>query len=131
MASHMWCSKCGEKFPLYFKVCPDCNIALIDQRPGPAPAPNIGLVRIFVADNEELAGLAKALLNSEEIDFLDRFSTLQDLFGWGRFGAGYNFIVGPIELWVRAGDAEKAKACLEGLGTSTEESTGPLNSGTM
>jgi hypothetical protein len=125
MANGMWCTKCGEKFPHYYRVCPDCQVDLTDKRPGPAPTPDVELVRVFVADDEALVGLAKALLEGENIEYLERFSRLQDLFGWGRFGTGYNYIVGPVEFWVRADEAEKATACLEGLGTTASQDTQP------
>jgi hypothetical protein len=55
------------------------------------------------------------LLEGEQIEYLIRGEGLQDLFGWGRVGSGYNIIVGPAEFWVRADDAERARALLEEL----------------
>ncbi len=125
MAGNVWCPACGEKFPFYFRVCPKCQVELTDQRPGPAPTPNEELVRVFVATDEALVELAKSLLEGESIEYLERFRGLQDLFGWGRFGTGYNYIVGPVEFWVCAHEADHARACLEGLEESVPESTVP------
>jgi uncharacterized protein (UPF0212 family) len=125
MAGNKWCPKCGGKFPIYFQVCPECQVDLTDQRPGPAPTPNEELVRVFVATDEPLVELAKSLLEGESIEYLERGARLQDLFGWGRFGTGYNFIVGPVEFWVRADEAERARACLEGLEKAAPEDTAP------
>jgi len=55
-------------------------------------------------------------LEGEKIEYLERGERLQDLFGWGRFWTGYNYIVGPVEFWVCEDDAEHARARLEGLG---------------
>ncbi len=125
MPGKMWCPKCGEKFPNYFKICPDCQIDLTDQRPGPEPTPDEELVRVFVATDEALVELAKSLLEGESIEYLERGSRLQDLFGWGRFGTGYNYIVGPVEFWVCADQSDKARACLEGLEKSVPEDGAP------
>ena len=116
MAGPMWCPDCWQKFPWYFRVCPECQADLVDRRPGPAPAPHVKLVRVFVSVNGGLTGVAKSLLEGEQIAYLERGERLQDLFGWGRFGTGYNYIVGPAEFWVCEDDAENARARLEGLG---------------
>jgi hypothetical protein len=115
MAVHRWCPECWDRFPLYFRVCPDCQVALTDQRLGPAPTPNQEIVRVFVATDEALVGITRSLLEGESIEYLERFERLQDLFGWGRFGTGYNYVVGPVEFWVCADEADHARACLEGL----------------
>jgi len=125
MAGKMWCPECWEGYPLYFKICPECQIDLVDQRPGPAPTPDIELVRVFVAIDGGLVGVAKSLLESESIVYLERGERLQDLFGWGRFGTGYNYVVGPAEFWVCADDADHALARLEGLGTPAPEGIVP------
>ena len=122
-----WCPNCWERFPLYFQICPECQVELVDQRPGPAPAPNMELVRVFVATDEGLSEIAKSLLEGENIEYLARGDRLQDLFGWGRFGTGFSYIVGPTEFWVSTEDAERAHACLQGLGEPRPESATPTD----
>jgi hypothetical protein len=68
----------------------------------------VELVRVFVAEDGGLIGVAKSLLESECTESLERGERLQDLFGWGRALTGYNYIVGPAEVWVCADDAEHA-----------------------
>ncbi len=72
-----------------------------------------------------LIAVAKSLLESEAIEYLVRFEGLQDLFGLGRWGTGFNLIVGPAEFWVRADDADHARERLEGLGAPSLECTVP------
>lgn len=122
-----WCPECWERFPVYFKVCPECQIGLVDRRPGPAPTPDAELVRVFVATDEGLSEIAKSLLEGEKIEYLVHGDRLQDLFGWGRFGTGFSYIVGPTEFWVCADEAERARACLEGLGESVPEEILPAD----
>jgi hypothetical protein len=110
----MVCPKCGEQFAWHVTVCPTCDLDLVD-RLGPEPTPDAELARVLVTGDAGLIPLAKSLLEGEGIEYLVRGEGLQDLFGWGRVGSGYNYIVGPAEFWVRADDAERARTLLEGL----------------
>ncbi len=121
----MWCPKCWQKFRSHVTVCPECRVDLVERRPGPAPTPNAELVRVFVAGDGGLIAVGKSLLESETIEYLVRGEGLQDLFGFGRFGTGFNYIVGPAEFWVRADEADHARARLEGLGAPAPEGTVP------
>ncbi len=119
-----WCPKCGDRFRWHVR-CPDCGVELVEQRPGPVPAPTAKLVRVFVDEDGSLMGVAKSLLQSESIEYLERGEQLQNLFGCGRFGTGYSYIVGPSELWVCADNVDRARALLDGLGTPASEDTAP------
>ena len=121
----MWCPRCWREFRWYVTVCPECQVELVEQRPGPAPTPNAELVRVFAPLDGGLIAVAKSLLESETIEYLVRFEGLQDLFGLGRWGTGFNLIVGPAEFWVRADDADHARERLEGLGAPSLEGTVP------
>jgi hypothetical protein len=111
----MLCPTCGEEFPWHVTVCSTCGVDLVDRLPGPEPTPDAELVRVFVTGDAGLLPVAKSLLEGEAIDYFVRGEGLQDLFGWGRLGAGFNYIVGPAEFWVRADDADRARGLLEGL----------------
>ena len=63
---------------------------------------------------EIVIGLAKSLLEAEQIDYFVRGDGLQDLFGRGRL-TGFSYAMGPAEFWVRASDADRARELLEGL----------------
>jgi Putative prokaryotic signal transducing protein len=111
------CPKCGDEFPWYVTVCPTCDVDLVDRLPGPEPTPDVDLVRVFATGDAGLIPLAKSLLEGEGIEYLVRGDQVQDLFGAGRIG-GFNYVVGPVEFWVRADDADGARALLEGLGAT-------------
>jgi hypothetical protein len=41
---------------------------------------------------------------------------IQDLFGWGRLGVNFNFVLGrPVEFFVREDAAEEARAIVKTL----------------
>jgi Putative prokaryotic signal transducing protein len=121
----MLCPKCGQQFELYVTVCPSCDLDLVDRIPGPEPTPDVALARVLVTGDAGLIPLAKSLLEGEGIEYLIRGEGLQDLFGWGRVGSGYNYIVGPAEFWVRADQAERARELLKGLDAQSYADTEP------
>jgi hypothetical protein len=69
---------------------------------------------------------ARSLLDGEGIDYTVRGENLQDLFGMGRLG-GYNYVTGPAEIWVRADDAERARALLDEGTSNVSEATADPN----
>jgi hypothetical protein len=121
----MWCPNCWQKFRWYVRFCPECGVVLVEERPGPPPTPRAELVRVFVALDGALTGVARSLLESEGIEYMVRFQGLQDLFGLGRIGTGYNLIAGPAEFWVRADDADRARQLLQGLGVASSQAAVP------
>ncbi len=102
-ASGDQCSQCGEPFPS--DVLRDLG----------RDAPDIELVQVLRTGDSGLILLAKSLLDAEGIDHIVRGDSIQDLFGVGRLGSGYNYITGPAEFWVKADDAERARAVLDEL----------------
>ncbi len=50
--------------------------------------------------NAAVVPIAKSLLASAGIRYLVRNEINQELFGYGRIGAPFNLIVGPVEFWV-------------------------------
>ncbi len=110
----MFCPKCGDEFVPRIRECPDCRVPLATEAP---PKPKfepefVELVTVLVTrDTGELL-IAKSLLEAEGIRYLAKGEGLQNLFGCGSLGAGYNLLVGPIQLQVAAKDADDAKALL-------------------
>jgi hypothetical protein len=69
---------------------------------------------LATGDTTELI-MAKLALEAEEIAFVTQGEGVQDLFGIGRLFSGFNPITGPVEIRVRAEDAERARAVLAEL----------------
>ena len=113
----MYCPLCGEKFGWTVTECPECGIELVETRPGPSADPTITLTTVLRTGDPAVIALAQSLLEGEGIEFLVRGEGLQDLFGWGRVGAGYNILTGPAEFAVRSDDAERARQLLHDLVT--------------
>jgi hypothetical protein len=110
----MKCPACGSEFGGKPAACPACGSDLA-ALPGPPPDPDIELVAVFRTGDAGLIPLAKSLLDSEGIEYLVRGEAVQDLFGSGRVGAGYNIVTGPAEFVVRQSDADRARALLDDL----------------
>lgn len=111
----MYCSSCGESANRTATACPECGGALVETRPGPAPDPTIQLTSILATGDHAVIAIARSLLDAEGIQYVVRAEGLQDLFGWGRVGAGYNIVAGPAEFVVREEDAQRARDLLADL----------------
>lgn len=121
----MFCPECLEEFPWYERSCPRCSVELVERLPGPAPDPDVELVPVFTCGDAGTMLVAKSVLDSAGIEYLVKGEGTQDLFGWGRLGAGYNVIVGPAEFMVRAEDAARARELLEELRAESEPPVEP------
>ncbi|MBI4744511.1 MAG: DUF2007 domain-containing protein [Actinobacteria bacterium] len=76
---------------------------------------HVELVNIFKTGNLATIAMAKSLLESAEIQYFVKNEGLQDFFALGRFGTGFNIIVGPVEIWVKKEDEEDVRKLLEEL----------------
>jgi len=108
----MFCPPCRSEYVEGVARCPECGADLVAQLP-PAPAPPSGkVVTVFTTAERSLALLAKGLLESANIPYAARGDGLQDLFGWGRFGTGFNMVVGPVQFDVPEEYADEARTVL-------------------
>ena len=73
------------------------------------------LVPVFQTADAGLIAIVKSLLDAEGIEYLLRGEGVLDLFGWGRFGSGFNPITGSPVFIVREDDAERARVLLQDL----------------
>lgn len=73
------------------------------------------VVTVLTTGDQVIIALAKATLDEAQIPYVVKGEGLQDLFGVGRLGTGYNPIVGPVEIQVALEDEEEAKKLLETL----------------
>ena len=73
------------------------------------------LITVLTTGNQAIIAVAKSLLDDANIKYFAKGEGLQNLFGFGTLGTGFNPIVGPIELQVEEHQAEEAKTILTGL----------------
>lgn len=107
----MFCPQCEEEFSWDVMVCPVCDVDTVDRLPGPEPTPDAELVNVLVTGDTALIAVAQSMLDGEKIDYFVRGDGLQGMLGLGQISSGF----GGAEFWVRAEDAENARALLEGL----------------
>lgn len=72
----------------------------------------VDLITIVETNNATLLTLAKSVLDGAEIPYFAKGEQLQNLFGVGQVGTGFNPIVGPVRLQVRQDDALEARKLL-------------------
>lgn len=114
----MICPQCGNEYRDGFTRCGDCEVDLI---PSPTPAPEaderaqIELVKVYEGGNPALIALLESLFEDAAIEYSTTSEGLQDLFGWGRIGASYNFAIGPVMFYVRREDKAAAQAIVAKL----------------
>jgi len=82
------------------------------------------LVTVFESSDITLFALAKAELDQAGIRYITQGEGLQDLFGMGRIGTGFNFITGPPRIRVTADNAERARRILTALTTREGDNGG-------
>jgi hypothetical protein len=75
-------------------------------------------VTVLETGDPALLAVAKSLLEDAGIHYFAKGEAVQDLFGGGRFGFGFNPLTGPVQLQVAVSDAEEAKTLLRGLSSS-------------
>ena len=73
------------------------------------------LVTIFETGNEAVVAVVKSLLDEAKIKYLAQGEGVQDLFGVGVIGTGFNPVTGPVEFKVMPEDAEYARELLKDI----------------
>ena len=117
----MHCPSCGRSFSEPSAECPECGVELAEAGAGPPPDPTIQFASVLTTGDPGVIAVAKSLLDAEGIEYLVRAEGLQDLFGGGRLGAGYNILAGPAEFVVREDDAARARELLADLLTPPDD----------
>ena len=69
-------------------------------------------VTVLETGDPGLLAVAKSLLEGAGIPYFAKGEALQNLFGAGTFGTGFNVVTGPVELQVAESDAAQAHALL-------------------
>ena len=71
------------------------------------------LLRKPASEAEYLAVVSA--LDAADIPCLAKNARVQNLFGMGTIGTGFNLLTGPIQIWVHREDLEEAEQLLVGI----------------
>ncbi|OGS36057.1 MAG: hypothetical protein A2293_05990 [Elusimicrobia bacterium RIFOXYB2_FULL_49_7] len=114
----MICPACGTEYREGFDVCTDCHVPLIpvmdwgtDDKKKETGKP----VCVLRTGDQTVLAVAKSLLDGTDISYFVKNEAVQDLFGLGRLGTGYNPLVGPMEIWVPEENEFEAREILTDL----------------
>ena len=102
-----YCPKCRDEFQDWVKVCPDCNVALVEKLPPTPPKQkkqDEPLVHIATAPSEPIANLWSDILKEQGISCLLKGDDLR--------AAMYSSPYQQCEIHVLASEAKKAKGIL-------------------
>lgn len=128
----MFCPECKLEYREGHERCADCNVPLVESLPPEEegdPAP-LDLVTVFEAGDPGVLAMAHSMLDEQNIPYLTLGEGLQDLFGLGRIGTGFNILTGPAQIQVEAGREEEVRALLAQLEVPPEplpdEEAGPV-----
>lgn len=108
----MFCPECRDEYRPGFTRCTDCDVDLVEKLPEPAETSSPELVTVLETGDQSLIAVAKSVFDGAGISYIARNERLQNLFGWGTIGTGYNVAMGPIRLQVLPQDAEAARELL-------------------
>ena len=120
----MFCPKCGNEKREEFTICPVCNVPLVEELPLEPEPEYIEFVTVFSGGTPADIALVKSIMENADIQYFAKHESVQDIIGWGRFGIGYNPVVGPVEIQVGEDDVEKARELLKELAESEPEDIG-------
>ena len=121
----MICPNCGDEYQSGISRCADCDVQLVERLPEPPEPPPLQIVTVLATGDPLRMEMAKSLLDSAGLDYWVKGDGLQDLFGAGRLGSGFNFTVGPMLLQVDKSDEADARAILAEVPSDAPETTDP------
>jgi len=102
-----YCPECRDEFEEWVKVCPDCNVALVEELP-PQPVHedmDESLVHIATAPGEPIANMWSGILEEHGIQCLLKGGNL----GAAMYASTLNL---PYKVYVLASQADDAKRIL-------------------
>jgi len=108
----VFCPKCGDEYRPGFTRCADCDTALVEKLPEGEASTPFEMVTVMETGDQSLAAVAKSVLEGAGIPCIARNERLQNLFGWGSIGTGFNAAMGPIRIQVLREDADAARELL-------------------
>jgi hypothetical protein len=71
------------------------------------------MVTVLETGDQSLIAIARSVLEGAGIPSIARKEGLQNLFGWGTIGTGFNAAIGPIRPQVLKEDADTARELLD------------------
>lgn len=117
----MFCPICGDEYREGFDRCADCDAALVEEPPEQPETRADDPVTVLETGSQSLIAVAGSLLDAAGIPHVEKNERLQDLFGWGRIGTGFNIAMGPICLQVPRGREREARALLVAMPVIVKE----------
>lgn len=79
------------------------------------------LVTVYETGHEGVAAVVKSVLDEAKIKYLAQGEGVQDLFGVGVVGVGFNPITGPVQFKVMPEDEKYARELLKGVVENPED----------
>ncbi len=122
----MFCPECGAEYRDGYVECYECEVALVDELPEEKEEGFDGemdTVIVMETGNPVLLSLAKSTLENAGIEYFAVGEDVQYLLGAGGLGIGFNPTTGPVKLEVRPDDEERARALIEEIKESGQDST--------
>jgi len=110
----MFCPTCGDEYQPGFDRCSDCGVALVQEKPE-LPEPPGDLVTVLETGSQSLVAVAGSILDGAGIPYIARNDRLQNLFGWGSIGTGFNLAMGMVRVQVSPDREQEARTLLTEL----------------
>ncbi len=112
----MFCPQCRSEYREGFTRCDNCDVALVAVLPPEAGDPSDrDLVMAFETGDPGLLAMAHSILDEATIPYLTQGEGIQDLFGVGRLGTGFNILTGPVHILVERASEAVVHQLLDGL----------------
>lgn len=111
----MYCPECGLEYREGVTTCTDCSVALTSEPPEGPPQPSaewLDLETVLETGDAAQLAVARSLLEAEGIPCFTRGERLQEFFGLGRLGSGFNLLTGPVQLQVPRERGDEARQLL-------------------
>jgi hypothetical protein len=79
------------------------------------PAPDLGLVAVLETGDPGEIAFVESLLMEAGIEYVKQGDRVQDLFGIGRLGAGFNVLTGPLRFLVAEENLAAARELIQAM----------------
>ena len=112
----MFCPQCRSEYREGFTRCESCDVPLVAVLPPETGDPSErDLVTVFETGDPGLLAMAHSILDEAQVPYLTQGEGIQDLFGVGRLGTGFNILTGPVHILVERASEAEVRQLLDGL----------------